>query len=120
MTHQKNDIQTNEDVTTLIVEFYKRVRSDERLAPHFAHVDWEHHTPIIIDFWRMILLGDSNYKGNPFLKHLPLKLSKEDFAQWLFHFKHTVDALFFGEKADEAKMRADSIAHIFQFKLGLD
>lgn len=120
MTHQKHDIQTDQDVTTLITEFYKRVRADELLAPHFAHVDWEHHTPTIIDFWKMILLGDTHYKGNPFLKHISLKLSKDDFTRWLSHFKYTVDEHFSGEKADEAKMRADSIALIFQFKLGLE
>lgn len=116
---QKSDIRNNEDITRLITEFYTRVRADQQLAPHFAHVDWDHHTPVIIDFWKMILLGDSNYKGNPFMKHLTLSLSKEDFTRWLFHFRNTVDELFSGEKADEAKTRAESIANIFQFKLGL-
>lgn len=113
------DITTREDITLLITEFYKKVRADEQLAPHFVDVDWEHHTPIIIDFWNMILLGDPKYKGNPFLKHLRLSLQKEDFNHWLFHFKNTVDEYFSGEKADEAKMRADSIAHVFQFRMNI-
>jgi hemoglobin len=119
MSSFTKDLQTREDVTLLIDQFYKRVREDEQLAPHFSHVDWDHHTPIIINFWCMILLGESSYKDNPMAKHLKLSLQKEDFARWLFHFKSTVDVYFEGEKAEEAKQRAMSIASVFQYKMGL-
>jgi hemoglobin len=114
-----HDILTKDDVTLLITEFYKKVRQDNQLSPHFARVDWAHHTPVIIDFWNMILLGDSSYKGNPFLKHVNLPLQREDFSRWLLHFTNTVDEHFAGEKAEEAKQRALSIAGIFQLKMGL-
>lgn len=119
MTTTKHDILTKDDVTLLITEFYKKVRLDDQLAPHFTNIDWAHHTPIIIDFWSMILLGDMSYKGNPLARHLHLSLQKDDFKQWLHHFTNTVDEYFTGEKAEEAKMRAHSIASIFQFKMGL-
>ena len=119
LTVNKHDIATRQDVSLLIHSFYAKVRSDEQLAPHFARVDWDHHTPIIIDFWSMILLGDPAYKGNPLAKHLPMDLKKEDFARWLLHFTNTVDEHFHGTKAEEAKQRAVSIAGIFQFKMGL-
>jgi hemoglobin len=116
LTH---DIQTKEDVTLLITSFYKKVRHDQQLAPHFANVDWEHHTPVIIDFWCMILLGDPTYKSNPLVKHLHMPLKKEDFDRWLFHFRNTIDENFVGEKAEEAKQRAMTIAGMFQWKMGL-
>jgi hemoglobin len=119
MTSTRHDIRTKEDITLLISEFYAKVRKDEQLAPHFSHVDWEHHTPIIIDFWCMILLGDQSYKGNPLARHLQLSLKKDDFDRWLFHFTNTIDENFTGGKAEEAKQRALSIASIFQFKMGL-
>jgi hemoglobin len=115
----KHDIQTKADVTLLINEFYNKVRKDQLLAPHFSHVDWEHHTPIIINFWAMILLGDPTYKGNPMSKHLNLPLQKEDFNQWLSLFTRTIDENFSGDKAAEAKQRALTIAGMFQFKMGL-
>jgi hemoglobin len=119
MAITKHDIRTKEDIALLITEFYAKVRKDVRLGPHFTNVDWEHHTPIIIDFWSMILLGDSAYKGNPLAKHLHLPLRKEDFDQWLLHFTTTVDEHFKGEKAEEAKQRAVSIAGVFQFRMGV-
>jgi hemoglobin len=120
MTTTKPDILTEEDITLLINSFYSKVRKDEQLASHFAQVDWEHHTPLIIGFWRMILLGEQGYKGNPLAKHLHMQLKKEDFNRWLFHFTNTVNEHFTGEKAEEAKQRAESIAGIFMFKMGIE
>jgi len=67
-----------------------------------------------------MLLGDRSYFGNPLQKHLPLKISREHFDRWLQLFKATVDERFKGDKADETKMRAESITAIFQFKMGLN
>ncbi|HYG00935.1 MAG TPA: group III truncated hemoglobin [Chryseosolibacter sp.] len=113
------DIKTRDDITKLITRFYEKVRVDEQLAPHFVGIDWDHHTPIIIDFWAMLLLGDSNYKGNPLAKHLRLSLKVDDFKQWLFHFHNTVDEFYSGDIANEAKQRAQNIAAMFQYKLGI-
>jgi hemoglobin len=118
-TEIKHDIITKDDVTLLITEFYSKVRTDAQLAPHFINVDWEHHTPIIVDFWSMLLLGEQSYKGNPLAKHLHMSLTKEDFSQWLTLFTGTIDQHFAGTKADEARQRAMSIASIFQFKMGI-
>jgi hemoglobin len=119
MTNVKHDILSREDITLLVSEFYKKVRNNAQLAPHFIHVDWPHHTPLIIDFWNMILLGDPKYKGNPLVKHLPMKLTPADFNQWLRLFTETIDEQFTGEKAEEAKQRAMNIATMFQYKMGL-
>lgn len=115
----KKELTDRADVELLVTEFYKKVRADQKLAPVFAHVDWEHHTPIIINFWSSLLLGDQSYQGNPFKKHVSLPIKQQHFAQWLELFKQTLQENFEGEKASEALDRANSIAKMFQFRLGL-
>ena len=66
-----------------------------------------------------MLLGDQTYKGNPLVKHLKLPIEQKHFNRWLELFRETVTENFKGEKAEEAKMRAQSIADIFQYKMGL-
>jgi len=115
----KTDITSRNHIELLIAEFYNKVRKDELLAPVFQHVDWEHHTPIIVDFWASLLLGDQTYKRNPFEKHINLPIGKDHFDRWLSLFQATLSENFSGEKTDEAISRARSIAGIFQHKLGL-
>jgi hemoglobin len=113
------ELNSRADIETLVTEFYSKVRQDEKLAPVFAHVDWHHHTPIIINFWSSLLLGDQSYQGNPFQKHIKLPIDPQHFERWLHLFKQTLQENFEGEKADEAMDRANSIAKMFQFRLGL-
>ena len=115
----KNDITTREEIKLLVNKFYEKVLADNLLSPVFSHVDWPHHLPIMYDFWSSMLLGDQTYRGNPFQKHLPLPIKKEHFDQWLKLFSETVKENFSGEKADEVKARAESIASIFQLRMGL-
>ena len=115
----KNDIASREDVKKLVEDFYSKVRADQLIGPIFSHVDWDHHTPLIIDFWAMVLLGEQSYKGNPFQKHIKLPLQPAHFERWLQLFKETIDENFQGAVANEAKTRADAIASLFQYKLGL-
>jgi hemoglobin len=114
-----NDIQNRTDVQTLVDRFYDRVKADELLAPVFQHVDWPKHLPVMYDFWASMLLGEQSYRGNPFQRHLHLAIGAAHFERWLQLFWQTVDAHFVGDKADEAKSRARSIAMVWQHKLGL-
>jgi hemoglobin len=113
------DIKAREDVRVLVDSFYEKVKKDELLAPVFGHVDWPHHLPIMYDFWSSILLGDMSYNGSPFSKHLGLPITQEHFTRWLKLFIENVDTQFTGPVAEEAKTRANAIANLFQFKLGL-
>ena len=115
----KDDIKTREDVQLLVDRFYQKVQADQLIGPVFSHVDWPHHLPIMYNFWSSMLLGDQSYRGNPFQKHLPLKIQSKHFDQWLKLFRETVGENFAGEKADEVLMRAESIAGIFQMRMGL-
>ena len=115
----KHDIINREDIRLLVDRFYDKVQADELLRPVFSHVDWPHHLPIMYNFWSSMLLGDQSYQGNPFEKHLRLPIQPKHFDQWLKLFRETVTENFSGEKADEVIMRAESIAGIFQLRMGL-
>jgi len=115
----KNDILTRQDIKLLVDLFYGKVQSDTLIGPVFSHVDWDHHLPIMYNFWSSMLLGDQSYRGNPFQKHLPLAIEGQHFDRWLKLFTETVDEQFSGDRAEEIKMRARSIAGIFQMRLGI-
>lgn len=115
----KKDIDSREDIVVLVDAFYAKVQADGKLAPVFAHVNWETHLPVMYDFWSSLLLGDKSYRGNPFEKHKALPIDAHHFSQWLKLFQETVDLHFEGSKAREVKDRAQSIATVFQHKMNL-
>jgi hemoglobin len=120
----KSDISTHNDITLLVNTFYERVKKNPVIGYIFsdvAKVDWEHHLPKMYSFWGSLLLGEHSYSGNPMLKHVELSkttsLSEKEFSEWLMLFNQTVDELFEGEKAAEAKIRAANIARLMLFKI---
>lgn len=119
MDELKNDILSRQDVEMLVDKFYDKVKADALLGPVFSHVDWEHHLPIMYKFWSSMLLGEQSYRGNPLQKHLPLPVQPQHFQQWLKLFRATVDENFSGHTASEVKQRAESIATVFQLRMGL-
>lgn len=113
------EIADRKDIILMVNSFYEKVKQDNLIGPVFAHVDWPHHLPIMYNFWASMLLGEQSYQGNPFQKHVPLPLKAGHFDQWLKLFVETVDENFEGDRAQEVKDRAQSIARVFQHKLGL-
>lgn len=116
------DIRNIEDIILLVDSFYKKVNSDRLLSPVFndiAKVNWEEHLPVMYSFWSAVLFDTSTYKGQPLTSHIDLPIDTEHFQRWLELFKQTVDENFKGDTAEVAKEKADSIALIFQTKLGL-
>lgn len=113
------DISNKDDVYNLVATFYDKLLEDKVTRPVFEDLNMPEHLPKITDFWCMVLFNDTNYKGNPFNKHVHLNLKKKHFERWLFHFENTINSNFEGEKAELAKQRANSIAFIFKSKLGV-
>ncbi len=72
-------------------------------------------------FWAGILLGETGFSGNPMRKHLALSqitpMTEVEFSEWLFLFNQTVDSLFEGNTAEEAKTRAQNIANLMLHKI---
>ena len=117
------DLQTEADIRQLVDAFYARVSEDELLRPIFhdvAQVDWDTHLPTMYDFWSSVLFGSSRYKGRPFAKHFPLSIAPAHFQRWLLLFGASVDALFAGPKAEEAKTKAQHIGAMFEHRMKPD
>lgn len=113
-------LENKVDIIHLVDSFYEKVRKDELLAPVFAHLDWPKHMPIMYNFWASMIFGEGSYQGNPFQKHMALKIDGSHFTRWLTLFHQTVDENFEGENALEIKSRAENIARLFQHRLGLN
>ena len=115
----KQDIKTREDIELLVNSFYNKVKNNPVLGYIFddiAQINWETHLPRMYSFWGSILLGEYSFSGNPMQKHVALSkltaLTEKEFSEWLSLFTQTVDELFDGKKADEAKIRANNIARL--------
>jgi hemoglobin len=122
LKNELHDIADEADIKQLVDAFYAKVNRDGLLAPvfnDFAKVDWEEHLPLLCTFWSTLLFRSAAYKGQPFPKHILLPVAREHFNRWVSLFKETVDELFKGPKANEAKGFAMSIADTFQRRMGL-
>ena len=116
----KKQILSLEDVKLLVDTFYDKVRDDALLAPIFnerIQDRWPEHLEKMYTFWQTILLGEHTYFGSPFVPHAKLPVAHEHFSRWLALFNDTVDTLFSGAKADEAKWRAARMAEMFEYKI---
>ena len=120
----KKELSDKKDIELLVNSFYEKVKQDETIGYIFndvAKVDWTVHLPIMYNFWEMMIFGTGPYKGDPMTKHIELNkktpLESIHFDRWKKLFIETVDDLFQGEKAEDAKGRASHIATLMQFKV---
>src|SRR3954464_7795226 len=120
----KKDICTRKDIETLLVHFYEKVKQDETIGFIFtevARLDFDHHIPVITDFWETILLDHPVYKNNAMEVHYNINrifpLQEKHFNAWLNIFNDTLDEMYTGEKAMLAKKRASSIAMLMEHKM---
>ncbi len=120
----KRDIETRADIETFIQSFYKKVVIDETVGIIFTKVvpiNWEHHIPLIVDFWETILLDNPVYKKNAMAVHFDINkifpLQKKHFDAWLNLFNATLDEMFEGTKTTLAKKRAEGIAQVMLLKM---
>lgn len=116
----KKDLLTLDDIRLLVDSFYSAIAEDELLAPIFKGKigdNWQPHLEKMYTFWQTVLLQEHTYFGSPFLPHAGLPVDKVHFDRWLSLFYNTADSLFSGEKATEAKWRADRMAEMFRHKI---
>ena len=120
----KTDIIGEEDIKTLVNAFYDRVKADDVIGFIFHSIigeDWSHHLPVMYTFWTTILLNKQGYKGNVIQKHIEVDkkvtLQKEHYDRWIQLWQKTVDELYEGEKAEEAKNRASLMIQLISMKV---
>ena len=114
------EIISLDDVKNLVDTFYAKVRRDDLIGPIFNERikdRWPHHLKKMYTFWQTVLLGEHTYFGSPFPPHVNLPVSHQHFEKWMELFTKTVDDLFTGEKADDAKWRAGKLAEMFESKI---
>lgn len=118
---QQSGIDSEENVRALVQRFYDRATKDELIGHFFADLDLPAHLPKITSFWCMVLLGDPTYQGSPIAAHMMLdrrmRMEPQHFDRWLTIWESTCDELFSGDKAEEAKQRARTIASVMLHKV---
>lgn len=119
---------TKKNIRNLVVSFYTKVLADEtvgsffieKLGTELTSEAWAEHIDILTNFWAGIYLGDTEYRGAPFVPHMQLEgLKRTTFEQWLKLFFKTLDSIYIPEIADQFKSRATLIAGNFMRNLGL-
>jgi len=120
----KPDISSKEDIKLLVDTFYNKVQTNATLGYIFndvAKLNWDEHLPKMYSFWGSLLLQEHSYQGNPMQIHVELSkittMSSVEFSEWINLFYQTVDELFEGEIASEAKIRAANIARLMQHRI---
>ena len=120
----KADITGRAEIELLISSFYDKVKQDDKIGFIFINIigaDWSHHLPVMYRFWESVLFSKPGYEGNPIRKHIDLDkkitLHKEHFDRWLELWNESVDELFDGENAAQAKNRAMLMANLISIKV---
>lgn len=115
----KTDITGLSDIVLFVDTFYSKVQKDELIGPVFNNVisDWKPHLEKMYLFWNAALFGVPGFKGNPFARHAPLPIGARHFERWIILFNETIDSLFEGEMAEDAKKRAKLMAAMFLSRL---
>ena len=116
------EIENGEDVRLLLDIFYAKVKQDPLLGPVFksripTETDWPAHMDILYQFWESVLFGATAFRGNPFPKHIGLGINATHFDRWIELFHTTIDELFTGKIAEEAKQKSLHMRRLFEFKL---
>lgn len=118
------DITSRADIESFVNRFYELVRMDSVINSFFTpeqDFDFDHHIPIMCDFWETILLHNQKYSGSPVAKHIDIdkkiKLDRNHFDHWVNHFEQAIDENFIGPVADEAKKRANLMRELMLYKI---
>jgi hemoglobin len=121
----KKDIKTREDVYLLVSSFYVKVRKDTVLGPFFNDVikDWDAHLENLTTFWEASLFLKTRYSGNPLEAHVKVdkdnnnSISELHFGLWLNLWFETINELFEGDYAENAKRRARKMGTFLYLKI---
>ncbi|MEM7173113.1 MAG: group III truncated hemoglobin [Pseudomonadota bacterium] len=103
-------------LSSIVDEFYYRVRSNPVLAPIFeAKVgnNWDQHLVKMKSFWISVALNAGTYSGKPVTAHIPLNnVQPWHFDIWLGLFRQTVlDVTGSTEAVDFMMVRAEKMAN---------
>lgn len=114
---QDADLSTRADISALLRRFYGRVLVDDVLAEPFEAIRMkglESHLPVMCDFWETVLFRAGLYTGSALRAHRIVHdrhaLTAKHFLRWLGLWNSTVDQMYRGPRAEQAKIQAARIA----------
>ena len=125
----KKDIKSRDDVYLLVSSFYNKVRKDPILGPFFNDTikDWDAHLERLTTFWESSLFItrklEQKYLGNPLEAHIKVDaennhtITETHFGLWLNLWFQTIDELFEGDYAENAKRRARKMSTFLYLKI---
>ena len=121
----KPDIKTRADVYLLVSQFYDKVRNDAVLGPFFNDTitNWDAHLELLTTFWESSLFLKTRYYGDPLQAHVKVDAAHNNtitelhFGLWLNLWYETIDALFKGDNAENAKRRARKMGTFLYLKI---
>jgi len=122
---EKKDIKTREDVYLLVSTFYDKVRKNEVISHFFNDTidNWDDHLNRLTTFWESNLFLKTKYLGNPLEVHVKVdqsnnnSISQLHFGVWLNLWIETIDELFIGDYAENAKRRARKMSTFLYLKI---
>lgn len=120
------DITNRQDIEILVNTFYDTVKNDEIIGYIFHNIigdDWSHHLPFMYNFWETVLLGKAGYTGNPVQKHIAIDknipLLPAHYERWQQVWNTTVDSLYTGPIANDAKKKAATMIQLISMKVNM-
>ncbi|GAB1858015.1 hypothetical protein MHTCC0001_28520 [Flavobacteriaceae bacterium MHTCC 0001] len=121
----KPDLNNRDDIFLLVKTFYIKIRANETLGAFFNETvtDWDEHIELLTTFWESNLFLKTRYTGNPLEAHIRVdkafnhSIAEYHFGIWLNLWVQTIDELFEGHYADNAKYRARKMATFIHLKL---
>ncbi|MFP4846142.1 group III truncated hemoglobin [Winogradskyella sp. PE311] len=121
----KNDIRNRDDLFLLVSKFYEKVKRDDVLGPYFNKTikDWDEHLQHLTTFWESSLFLQTKYSGNPLETHIKMdkthnnSVTELHFGLWLNLWYQTIDDLFVGDYAENAKRRARKMSTFLYLKI---
>ena len=111
---------TEQQLSDLVHEFYRKVHEDAVLGPVFTPIpDWPAHLERMVDFWSSVMLTTGRYKGNPMMAHIKHKAAIEPsmFERWLGLWRETALEMFDPDAAIALVSKAERIAESLQLGL---
>ena len=121
----KSDIKNRDDVFNLVTSFYEKVRKDIVLGPFFNDTikGWDAHLEHLTTFWESSLFLKTKYYGDPLKAHVKVDVTHNNsitelhFGLWLNLWFQTIDELFEGDYAENAKRRARKMGSFLYLKI---
>ena len=121
----KKDIRSRDDIYILVNFFYEKVKKDDILGPFFNEniSDWDAHINHLTDFWESSLFLKTRFTGDPLQKHIEVDnennnaITEMHFGVWLNLWYQTINELFEGDFAENAKRRARKMGTFIYLKI---